>query len=350
MTNDDACAVLHGTRDVRVEYRTRPTPGPHEVLVEVSAVGICGSDVHYYEHGRIGHYVVESPMVIGHEAAGTIVDTGAQVDAGRIGELVALEPGVPCRHCEQCMAGRYNLCPDVQFFATPPVDGAIASHVTIDADFAHPAPTGMSAVQAAMAEPTSVGVWAARKTRISVNDRVLVMGAGPVGLLAAQVARAHGARRVVVSDVNEHRLSLARDLGLETANAGSGLSSDGHDVAEFDVLLECSGAQAALSSGIAALAPAARIALIGMGADDVSIPVPLVQGRELTISGVFRYAHCYPAALRMIASGAVRADPLITHHFALDETEDAMTIGRRDPEAIKSVVEPGRIKGSADHS
>ncbi|MGJ0184029.1 NAD(P)-dependent alcohol dehydrogenase [Corynebacterium glyciniphilum] len=345
MTHDNPCAVLHGVRDLRVEYRPRPAPGPHDVLVEIAAVGICGSDVHYYEEGRIGPYVVESPMIIGHEASGTVVATGTEVDPGRVGELVALEPGVPCRHCEQCMAGRYNLCPDVRFFATPPVDGVIARYATIDADFAHPSPTELSAVQAAMAEPTSVGVWAARKTRISVTDRVLVTGAGPVGLLAAQVARAHGADRVVVSDLNEHRLAIARDLGLEAVSADD-LSTG---TFEADVLLECSGAQPALTSGITATAPAARIALIGMGADDVSIPVPLVQGRELTISGVFRYAHCYPVALRMIASGAVRTDPLITHHFALDETEDALTVGRRDPEAIKPVVEPGRRQESENH-
>lgn len=152
-----AVAVLHGVRDVRIEERDRPRPEPHEVLVAVHAVGICGSDVHYYEHGRIGNYVLEDPMVIGHESAGTIVAVGADGDPGRVGELAALEPGIPCRRCDQCLAGRYHLCPRVRFFATPPVDGSIARFVALDADFVHRAPSGLTAEQAAMAEPVSVG-------------------------------------------------------------------------------------------------------------------------------------------------------------------------------------------------
>ncbi|RYZ31631.1 MAG: NAD(P)-dependent alcohol dehydrogenase, partial [Propionibacteriaceae bacterium] len=159
----NASAVLYGPHDVRIEERTPPQPSAGQVLVEVAATGICGSDVHYYEHGRIGDYVVREPMVIGHESAGVIVEVGAGVDPGSRGELVALEPGVPCRHCQQCLRGRYNLCPRVVFFATPPVDGSITGYVAINAGFAHPAPAGLTPEQAAMAEPVSVGVWAARK-------------------------------------------------------------------------------------------------------------------------------------------------------------------------------------------
>src|SRR4051812_9648928 len=159
-------AVLNQAKDLQVLERPVPTPDPHQVLVEVGAVGVCGSDVHYYEHGRIGPYVVDQPMVVGHEAAGVVVAVGAQVSEQRVGERVALEPGVPCRRCPQCLAGRYNLCPDVVFFATPPVDGAMCQLVTIDAGFAHAAPPGLSLEQAAMAEPVSVGVWAAQKARI----------------------------------------------------------------------------------------------------------------------------------------------------------------------------------------
>ncbi len=158
MTNRSA--VLHAAHQLTVEEREIPTPGPEEVLVRVGAVGICGSDVHYYEHGRIGGYVVEQPMIIGHEAAGTITAVGANIDRNRTDQRVALEPGVPCRNCEQCLTGRYNLCPDVQFFATPPVDGAISEYVTIAASFAHPIPAGLDLEVAAMAEPVSVGIWA----------------------------------------------------------------------------------------------------------------------------------------------------------------------------------------------
>jgi L-iditol 2-dehydrogenase len=329
-------AVLHGTHDLRIEDRERPTPSAGEVLVAIGAVGICGSDMHYYEHGRIGDFVVDAPMVIGHESAGRIVEVGAGVSSGRIGQLVALEPGVPDRTCEECLKGRYNLCPNVRFFATPPVDGSIARFVAIDALFAHPAPEGLGAVQAAMAEPVSVGVWACEKAKVSLGDRVLVTGAGPVGLLAAQVARNAGAGRVVLTDVSEFRLSVAERLGFATQSAAEPLTE------RFDVLLECSGSQAAVTSGIGALAPAGRAVLIGMGADVVPLQVPVVQNRELTISGIFRYANTYPIALHLIATGAVDVDAVVTHRFSLEETEAALTVARRDPQALKAVVEPGK--------
>ncbi|NAZ85725.1 NAD(P)-dependent alcohol dehydrogenase [Kineococcus indalonis] len=329
-------AVLHAPRRLVVEDRPQPAPGPHEVLVRVEAVGICGSDVHYYEHGRIGPYVVQAPMVLGHEAAGTVVAVGEGVDPARTGQRVALEPGVPDRTCEQCLAGRYNLCPNVVFFATPPVDGAIAQHVSIDAAFAHPAPAGLSSEQAAMAEPVSVGVWAARRVRIAPGDQVLVTGAGPIGLLAAQVARAFGADAVTVTDVSDFRLEAARRLGLQVQPAAEALSGT------FDVLLECSGAPAAWRSGLAALAPAARAVLVGMGADELPLDVALVQGREITVTGIFRYAGTYPTALELLASGRVQVEPIITHRFALRRTEDALTLSRREPHSLKAVVLPQR--------
>ncbi len=333
----NASAVLHGPHDVRIEDRPVPQAGPGQVLVEVAAVGICGSDVHYFEHGRIGDYVVEAPMVIGHESAGTVVAVGTGIDPTRIGQLVALEPGVPCRSCTQCLRGRYNLCPSVVFFATPPVDGSIARFVAFDADFAHPVPTGLTAEQAAMAEPVSVGIWAARKCGITAGDRVLVTGAGPIGLLAAQVARALGADVPVITDMSEFRLERAAELGLRTARADAPITE------EFDVLLECSGASAALAAGMRALAPAGRVALVGMGADSVPIDVPLVQGRELSITGVFRYANTYPLALRLIAGGAVDVDRVITHRFDLEETEQALTVGRTDPQSLKAIVRTGPV-------
>jgi L-iditol 2-dehydrogenase len=326
-------AVLHAPRVLRIEDRAVPRPGSREVLVRIAAVGICGSDVHYYEHGRIGPYVLDTPMIIGHESAGVVVEVGADVDPARVGELVALEPGVPCRRCRQCLRGRYNLCPDVIFFATPPVDGSISRFVTIDAAFAHRAPAGLSAEQAAMAEPVSVGVWAARKTAVTAGDEVLVSGAGPIGLLAAQIARAFGADTPTVTDLSEFRLERARALGLKTVRAGTPLTE------EYDVLLECSGAPAAIASGIAAMAPAGRVALVGMGADQVPLDVSLVQNRELTITGVFRYANTYPLALRLISAGAVDVDTVITHHFPLEQTEQALTLSRDVAESLKAVVQ-----------
>jgi L-iditol 2-dehydrogenase len=334
------CAVLYGPRDLRIEDRPVPSPRPGEVLVEIAAVGICGSDVHYFEHGRIGDHIVSAPMIIGHESAGKIVGVGAGVNPARVGQLVALEPGLPCGKCRQCRRGSYNLCPDMRFFATPPVDGSISRYVAIAADFAHPVPSGLSAEQAAMAEPVSVGVWAAHKSGVAGGDRVLVTGAGPIGLLAGQVARALGAAVPLVTDNNPFRLERARRLGLRSAPATAPLAE------EFDVLLECSGAAPALAAGMRALAPGGRAALVGMGADSVSIDVPLVQGRELSVSGVFRYAHTYPLALQLIRDGAVKVDDVITHRFVLQDTADALSVGRTDPEALKAIVVASHAAGS----
>ena len=206
-------AVLNRPGEVEVVERPTPTPGPHEVLVRVRAVGVCGSDTHYYDHGRIGRFVVEQPMVLGHESAGVIEGVGSAVDPARVGQRVSIEPGVPCFTCHECLAGRYNLCPDMVFYATPPVDGSLAELAVIHEAFAHPVPDSVSDEAAALLEPLSVGVWSCRKGGVGLGTSVLVTGAGPIGLVAVQVARAAGAAQVVVADVNPHRLAVAATLG-----------------------------------------------------------------------------------------------------------------------------------------
>ena len=171
-------SVLTGVGSLAIEDRPVPTPAPHEVLVEVAAVGVCGSDVHYYRHGRIGDYVVTAPMILGHELSGRITAVGAGVDPGRVGQRVAIEPQHPCRRCRQCMSGRYNLCPYMRFFATPPVDGALCAFVTIDAEMAHPVPDSMSDEAAALLEPLSVAIATMRKAAVVPGSSVLIAGAG----------------------------------------------------------------------------------------------------------------------------------------------------------------------------
>ncbi len=182
-------AVLNRPGEIEILDRPEPEPGPHEVRVRVAAVGVCGSDTHYYDHGRIGSFVVKSPLVLGHEGSGVIDAVGAGVDPGRVGRRVSIEPGVPCRSCEQCLGGRYNLCPQMRFHATPPVDGSLAELVVVHEAFAHPVPDSVSDEAAALLEPLSVGIWSARKAQIGIGSRVLVTGAGTIGLMAVQVAR-----------------------------------------------------------------------------------------------------------------------------------------------------------------
>jgi L-iditol 2-dehydrogenase len=329
-------AVLHAPGDVRIEERDRPTPGPREVLVQITAVGVCGSDVHYYEHGRIGPYVVEAPLILGHESAGHVVELGEGVTKHAVGDRVTLEPGVPCGRCRECRAGRYNLCADVVFFATPPIDGAFAEFVPIHEDFAFALPESLSDEEGALMEPLSVGIWACRKAGVSAGDRVLVTGAGPIGILAAQCALAFGATKVTVSDVNEQRLEVARRTGATRTLT----PQDDLDL-EVDALIECSGHPGAMMDGIKALRPAGTAVLVGMGPEEEgTLPLSLIQGRELWVTGTFRYANTYPAAIALAASGKVDLKSIITGHYGLDDAEAALKVGREDPGSVKPIVVP----------
>jgi L-iditol 2-dehydrogenase len=332
-------SVLREAGVLDVEERPVPVAGPGEVLVAVGSVGVCGSDVHYYRHGRIAEYVVRDPLVLGHEAGGRIVAVGTGVEAHRVGQRVALEPGVPCRACRECSTGHYNLCRDVRFFATPPVDGAFAEYVVLPGDFAHPVPDTVSDDAAGLVEPLSVGVWACAKGAVGAGSRVLVTGAGPVGLVVAQVARAVGATEVVVTDLAPQRRRAASGFGATRVLDPS--TEDPVELGlEVDALIECSGAEAAVRQGIRAVRPSGHVVLVGMGADDLSLPVGLVQGRELTVTGTFRYAHTYPTAIALVASGRVDLDGMVSGHFGLDEVEQALTAHERDPGSIKAVVRP----------
>lgn len=333
-------SVLRGVGEVVVEERPVPLPGPGEVLVRVGSVGVCGSDVHYYEHGRIGPYVVEQPLILGHEAGGTVAAVGRGVEGTPVGQRVSIEPGIPCRSCGECLAGRYNLCPSMKFFATPPYDGAFAEYVVMPAPFVHPVPDGVSDDAAALLEPLSVGVWACRRGGVTGGSRVLVTGAGPIGLVAAQAARAFGATEVVITDVNAERLALGKQLGATALDVSQTSIAD----AGFqpDVLLECSGNERATRDGILAMTRAGRAVLVGMGDDEISLPLPHIQNFELVLTGAFRYANTWPTAIALVATGAVDLDALVTGVYDLDSVENALTAGRRDPTAVKAVVRPTR--------
>ncbi len=310
-------------------------PDDHEVLVEVSAVGVCGSDVHYFEHGSLGPNVVREPHVLGHEFSGRVVAAGARVTS-RIGARVAIEPGIPCRACPPCRAGRYNLCPNLHFLGAPPFDGALRGHVAVDAEFAHELPDSVSDEAGALIEPLAVAVWSCRRAGLRGGERVLVTGAGPVGLLCAQVARARGASNVTLVDINPERLIAARRLDFEHVHeAGRELGSS------CDVLIECSGSAAATDAGVSAVRPGGTVVVVGMAADGkVSFALEALQRRELTVVGSFRYAGCYPEAIGMAAAHTVPLEKLITGRFGLDEVPAALTASRADPAALKSIVLP----------
>jgi L-iditol 2-dehydrogenase len=329
-------AIMYAPHDIRLEDRPVPEPGPKEVLVEIRAVGVCGSDVHYYEEGRIGSFVVREPLILGHESMGTIVDVGDEVTKHGVGERVALEPGVPDMTCRECRAGHYNLCPNVRFFATPPIDGAFTNYVAIHEEFAFSLPDNLSDNAGALMEPLSVGIWSCRKAGVKAGDHVLVTGAGPIGLLAMQVALAEGATEVTITDVSQERLEMAEKTG---ATRAINVSEEPLAEVEVDTLIECSGNPAALNDGIRCIRPAGTAVVVGMGpGEESSIPLSFIQNREIWLTGTFRYANTYPAAIELAATGRVDLDAIVTSYYSLEDTEEALQASRKDPANVKPMV------------
>jgi L-iditol 2-dehydrogenase len=327
-------AIMTEPGRIAVQEVGYPELGEREVVVAVESVGVCGSDAAYYAVGYIGDYRVEAPIILGHEAAGRVHRIGSGVTRVAIGDRVAIEPGRPCRDCRECMAGRYHLCPDMVFLATPPYDGALVEYLAMDERNLFVIPDSMSYDEGAMLEPLSVGIWACRRAGLAPGDRVLVTGAGPVGLLAAQTARALGAGSVTLVDVSEFRLGLAERLGFATEK------SDAQGGTEFDVLLECSGAPGVLAAALHRLRPNGRAAVVGLAKGAVELPLAQLNPKELTISLVNRYAHTWPTAIALVASGRVDVESLVTHHFPLDRAEEAITLGSRVADSMKAIIHP----------
>ena len=339
-------AVLERQNVMSMQERKRPVPGPLDVLVRVHRVGVCGSDVHYYTHGRIGAYVVEAPIVLGHEMSGVIEDVGSGVDRKRIGERVAVEPGVPDRTCEWCRRGRYNLCPNVVFMATPPYDGALSDYVVTPSDFAYALPLNVSLDEGSLMEPLSVAVYAIHRSGIKAGQTVAVFGAGPIGLVTVQVARAAGAGSITVIDLEPGRLETAKRLGATTTIAAKNVnavdalleSTGGRGV---DIVFECAGSPRTAGDAIKIAARGGKVVMIGLPPED-NFPYPLVQAmaREIDIFTVFRYANVYPSAIALVAEGRIDTKSLITHRFPLEKAEDALLLSdSRADGVIKAMVE-----------
>jgi L-iditol 2-dehydrogenase len=333
-------SVLLPDRTLAIEERPVPIPEDDEVLVRVSSVGVCGSDVHYYKEGRIGDFVVDAPLVLGHEASGTICAVGSRVPSSRIGERVSIEPQRPSPLSQSTLAGRYNLDPNMRFFATPPVDGAFQEYVTIQDAFAHRVPDTISDDAAALLEPLSVAVAAVRKAALGPGSRVLIAGAGPIGLAMALTARAYGAVEIIVAEVDERRRHAAHDFGA-TATIDPTAEEPATPL-QVDAFIDASGATPAIRSGILALRPAGVAVLVGMGAREIALPLAVIQNRELVITGTFRYANTWQTAISLASAGGIELDRLVSAHYSLDQVQEALEAAAR-PGTIKSVVQPNSV-------
>lgn len=327
-------SVLRGVGDVGMETRQTPAPGPGEVLVRIASVGVCGSDVHYYRHGRIADFVVEEPLVLGHECSGTIAAVGEGVSAERVGQRVAIEPQWTCGQCRYCTSGRYNLCPDVQFFATPPVDGSFCDFVTIPSSRAFTISDSMSFDAGALIEPLSVGLAAQDKMDLGGDDSLLIAGCGPIGILCMMAARGAGVGRIIMTDVDAGRREKAIELGADEAYAPS---DPGLIDQQFEGFVDATGVASAVVGGIKQLAPAGVAVLVGMGNDDLELPVSHIANNEIVLTGIFRYADTWPRAIEMASSGLFDLDQLVTDTYALEDAEAALA-EPPSPGTLKRVI------------
>lgn len=332
-------AVLSGPHNLGFETRPVPAPAAGELLVEVGVVGICGSDLHYWHEARSGSSTIEDPFVMGHEFGGTIRAVGFGVDPNRVGERVAVEPGVPCGSCDSCVTGRYNHCSSMHFYGAAPIDGALQRFICVAADNAFALPSSVSDTAAAMLEPLSVALWASERAQLDDARSVLVIGAGPVGLLVADVAALGGLERLIVVDTNEHRLEVAAQrTGAQTFTPAVWQQQLNNTV---EVVMECSGAATAVPLATAAVQASGRIVVVGVGPKDLTLQMNLIQEDEVTVTGSHRYRHTWPRAIKLAASGAVDLERLVTSRFGLDQLVDALENNQRDPRAIKTVVDVG---------
>lgn len=334
-----------------VKFEDRPVPtikSPYDVIVQPKFTGICGSDVHYWVHGAIGHFVVKSPMVLGHESAGIITEVGESVKGLKVGDRVAMEPGVPCRRCVRCKEGKYNLCPDMAFAATPPFDGTLAKYYSLPEDFCYKLPENVSLEEGALVEPLSVGVHITKQAGVFPGASVVVFGAGPVGLLCMAVAKAFGATKIVAVDINEERLNFSKKYAAthgvlsqkeSSEDAARRIISTASLGAGADIVVDASGAEPAIQTSIHALRVGGTYVQGGMGKSDITFPIAAMCTKELNVKGSFRYGSGdYQLAVDLIQSGQVDVRSLITGKVKFRDAEKAFG-DVKAAKGIKTLIE-----------
>ncbi|KAM7186010.1 GroES (chaperonin 10)-like protein [Rhypophila sp. PSN 637] len=328
--------VLNKPNDVT--FVEKPIPEiktPHDVLVKVNYTGICGSDVHYWVHGAIGHFVVKDPMVLGHESAGTVVSVGNAVTSLKAGDRVALEPGYPCRRCSPCLSGHYNLCPDMRFAATPPYDGTLTGFWTAPSDFCYKLPENVSLQEGALIEPLAVAVHITKQGNIQPGQSVVIMGAGPVGLLCGAVAKAYGASKVIAVDIVQSKLDFAKSFAATHTYLSQRVSPEENarnlieaaDLVEnggADCVIDASGAEPSIQASLHIVRMGGTYVQGGMGKDNITFPIMALCLKEVTAKGSFRYGSGdYKLAIDLVASGKVDVKKLVNGVVPFKKAEEA---------------------------
>ena len=338
-------AYMTGLNKLEIREIEVPVLKGKDVLIKIEYVGICGSDVHYLEYGKIGDFVVNGDFILGHECAGTIVEIGSCVENLKVGDRVALEPGCTCGQCEFCKTGRYNLCPDVEFLATPPYHGCLMNYIAFPENMAFKLPDILSTKEGALVEPLAVGMHAAKQGNVKLGDSVVILGSGTIGLTTLLACKAFGATDITVVDVIPKRLEYAKKLGATTViNAATG------DVlAEIDKLTNNKGVDIAIETAGAAQTIAQTpylvknggcIVLVGMAPQDIiEYNFAKIMAKEAEIKSVFRYRNIYPQAIKAISKGIIDISGIVTHEFAFNDIQKAFDfVINNKQEVVKAVI------------
>lgn len=334
--------VIHAARDLRIEERAEEAIGPGQLRLRLATGGVCGSDLHYYNHGGFGAVRLKEPMILGHEVSAYVEDAGDTTFTK--GQLVSVSPSRPCARCKFCLEGLPNQCLDMRFYGSampfPHIQGAFRESLVADASQCVDA-TGLTSGEAAMGEPLAVTLHATRRAGEMLGKRVLITGCGPIGVLSILAARRAGAAEIVATDLSEFTLSLARKVGADRViNTGSdpdALAAYGTEKGYFDVLYECTGVAAALAGGIAALRPRGVILQLGLGGD-MTLPMMAITAKELELRGSFRFHPEFAVGVGLMQKGLIDVKPLITHTVALDQAEMAFRLASDRSQAMKAQI------------
>lgn len=322
----------YAPRDMRLVDMDRPKPKPHEVLLRIESVGVCGSDLHYYLEGRIGSAVITSPLVLGHEFGGIVEEVGSEADVSLLGKRVAVEPGIPCMKCEWCTTGHYNVCLNMQFPGGPPHHGAFCEYYCVHAGFCFPVPDVIDAAESAMIEPLAVAIHTLELAQLKPGESVAILGLGPIGLLVAQVAKFCGAGYIYGTDLHDYRVDAGLRYGVD--EAFSAAKHDTHaTIMELtkkrgvDVVLDCARSSDTLGIACKVARPGGRCVLTGIsGEENDPLPVGVARRKELTLQWCRRFLRNFPTAIDLVARGKIDVKSLVTHSFTLEKTRDAFEL------------------------
>lgn len=342
---ENRAVYMTGLNKMRIKDIPVPVVKEKQVLVQVEYVGICGSDMHYLEHGAIGDFIVDGDFILGHECAGTVVDVGKDVNNLKIGDRVALEPGITCGECEFCKSGKYNLCPDVEFLATPPYHGCLMNYIAFPENMCFKLPDSISTKEGALIEPLAVGMHAASQGDVQLGNSVVILGAGCIGLVTMLACKAYGATDITVVDVMQKRLDLALELGatriinareedvtkkIEEVTNGRGV----------DIVLETAGNKVTIQQTAYIVKKGGRIVLVGLAPEDIiEYNFAKIMNKEVTIKSVFRYRNIYPKAIQAVGKGLIDISKIVTHEFTFEETEKAFDfVIHNKNDVVKAVI------------